>query len=447
MENLYSLYEKIFNLAGKDTDLLEKQCKLAHLDTDYCAYEKIHTAAFCLQQKLQYYDTYDVCDDDNSLQKIIEREHNILRYFVDFNSVSVDIDTSNRVECGLKQRLRKRVVGGGTVGIQEAPWQVALFIKRHLLKTCGNKPVIKNEDYFEAMKPSDSLIYVDSFFCGGSILNEFFVLSAAHCGMSDEDMSTGGVDKFKNVMHPPIYVTYNYHNIQDSTNNYYKWSPVERMFYHPDNTGPLGDMGSSYGGIRLNDLMLIKVQNRLDFSGAARPACLPKAPVEVNELCQITGFGSTSFFDGDYEDLQANLPYRLYKAETRVMEKEKCTEYYKNVQLVEFISETEVRNVTLLRNPKQKLIQEFIRFWLDKYMNEFNEKSICVGSRNDQGLFTPATAKGDSGGPLSCPSSDGKNMVLQGVTSFGWYTTPGVFAAVYPNIDWIKQYTTDLQFK
>ncbi|RXG53324.1 Suppressor of tumorigenicity 14 protein-like, partial [Armadillidium vulgare] len=52
--------------------------------------------------------------------------------------------------CGLEYSIRERILGGRHAKESEYPWQVALFNRKH-------------------------------YFCGGSIINNLYILSAAHC--------------------------------------------------------------------------------------------------------------------------------------------------------------------------------------------------------------------------------------------------------------------------
>ncbi|RXG52489.1 Serine protease 27 [Armadillidium vulgare] len=52
--------------------------------------------------------------------------------------------------CGLNNRRESRLIGGKTTEFNEYPWAVALLYKGH-------------------------------YFCGGTLINERYVLTAAHC--------------------------------------------------------------------------------------------------------------------------------------------------------------------------------------------------------------------------------------------------------------------------
>jgi secreted trypsin-like serine protease len=58
-----------------------------------------------------------------------------------------------RRQKALKQWAEKRIVGGTDAELHEFPWQVAIFLE-------------------------------DLFFCGGALINDQFVLTAAHCLMT-----------------------------------------------------------------------------------------------------------------------------------------------------------------------------------------------------------------------------------------------------------------------
>merc|ERR1719187_5756 len=141
--------------------------------------------------------------------------------------------------CGLENPSKDRIVGGHEAGENQRPWQVALFID-------------------------------DAWFCGGSLINENYVLTAAHCvdGASYFDIMAGA------------------HNVRAASEP----NRVEITSYngwtHPqwnDNT-------------LANDLALIELPSPIDFNDYIAPSCLPMGgdTADEGELVTVTGWGKPS---------------------------------------------------------------------------------------------------------------------------------------------------------
>ena len=143
-------------------------------------------------------------------------------------------------ECGIEgPPAMNKIVGGVEAAENQWPWQVALFID-------------------------------DAWFCGGSLISENYVLTAAHCvdGASSFDIVAGA------------------HNIQ----NYSEPHRVEiTSFYgfsHPDwdpNT-------------LANDIALIELPSPIEFNDWIKPSCLPAIGdiADEGELVTVTGWGKPS---------------------------------------------------------------------------------------------------------------------------------------------------------
>merc|ERR1719260_480936 len=143
--------------------------------------------------------------------------------------------------CGIEGPLAQedRIVGGVEAVEHTWPWQVALFID-------------------------------DAWFCGGSIISENYVLTAAHCadGAGYFDVMAGA------------------HNVRASSEP----NRVEITSYngwtHPEwNTQDLS-----------NDLALIELPSPIDFNDYIKPSCLPSTgdTADEDELVTCTGWGKPS---------------------------------------------------------------------------------------------------------------------------------------------------------
>ncbi|XP_006988638.1 granzyme B(G,H)-like [Peromyscus maniculatus bairdii] len=100
--------------------------------------------------------------------------------------------------------------------------------------------------------------------CGGCLIREDFVLTAAHCQGSK------------------IIVTLGAHNIQEKEKTK-QIIPVTRMIPHP-----------AYNKQKkLNDIMLLKLEKKAKRTKAVRPLNLPRRKVYVNpgDVCSVAGWG------------------------------------------------------------------------------------------------------------------------------------------------------------
>ncbi|XP_059607796.1 trypsin-1-like [Phlebotomus argentipes] len=134
-----------------------------------------------------------------------------------------------------KPRLDGRIAGGYEIDIEDAPHQVSLQWPDHV--------------------------------CGGSILSETFVLTAAHC--------TYGVD----VEDLTLRVGSSYHASEGQV------VKVKRSILHPE-----------YERITINyDFSLLELEEPLQFSDVCQPIALPEQDQDVEEgaLLLVSGWGLT----------------------------------------------------------------------------------------------------------------------------------------------------------
>ena len=153
-----------------------------------------------------------------------------------------------------------RIVGGHDVGTEYHPWQV----------------------YFQA-----GMTETIKFQCGGSIISDKYIITAAHCCM------WGVAEKFSGIIHgltkilEPIPVE----NYKD----------VKKITSHP-----------GYDAIKKqHDIALVEITQRLEFNRYTAPICLPHAGFCLNsgKTLTATGWGATSEGGQTSVHLQAvNLP-------------------------------------------------------------------------------------------------------------------------------------------
>ncbi len=167
-------------------------------------------------------------------------------------SLSVQVSSSGR-SCGLRSRARlgslqlfrqKRNIQGAIVGGLEAeahswPWQVS----------------IRNRGS-------------GSHFCGGSIIDDYWIITAAHC-LDNKALNS-------------VKIVAGDHSLREqdgSERTYFPQSFIQHEAYN-NNTFE-------------NDIALIELREPVEFSAAISPVCLPTARPPGGEACTTTGWGST----------------------------------------------------------------------------------------------------------------------------------------------------------
>ncbi|XP_032227628.2 CUB and peptidase domain-containing protein 2 isoform X1 [Nematostella vectensis] len=233
----------------------------------------------------------------------------------------------NLETCGRAEVPATRVISGSEALLGEWPWQAWL----HLQHT--------------------------GFICGGSLVAPGWVLTAAHCILSDDaskyKVVLGDVDRKK---------------IEGSE----QMIDVAMVIKHYTYGNPVPNT---------NDVTLLKLRDYPTKTDFVNTVCLPQYMdhVEIGKDCFITGWGR-SYYPGP----TAN---KLQQADLRVVSNRACSERHmgsKNMRL-----ENGTWRVT--------------------------ETMLCAG---DAGKTGKNGCNGDSGGPFVCRNTAGQ-WVLQGVVSWG----------------------------
>ncbi|XP_060654202.1 serine protease grass-like [Drosophila nasuta] len=170
------------------------------------------------------------------------------------NSLAQELNQNGRrlleeQNCGTFSRLK--IVNGHEVRLGSRPWMALLLLSNG-----------REQEYA----------------CGGTLINERFVLTAAHCvsrfqlvsvRLGEHQLSTEpdcrNIGR-KEKCAPPV------EDIE-----------VEKIFKHENYVRLNGH----------NDIALIKLSRAVVFSRTIRPICLPTTDVNVNENFLVTGWGKT----------------------------------------------------------------------------------------------------------------------------------------------------------
>ncbi|KAM9092637.1 granzyme B-like isoform 1-T1 [Megaptera novaeangliae] len=130
--------------------------------------------------------------------------------------------------------------------------------------------------------------------CGGFLIREDFVLTAAHCWGSSVNVTLGA------------------HNIKVRERTQ-QVIPVRKAIPHPDYNK------KNYS----NDIMLLKLERKAKQTAAVRPLSLPrgKARVKPGQVCSVAGWGQVAM--GTYSDT-------LQEVKLTIQEDQKCESHLRN---------------------------------------------------------------------------------------------------------------------
>lgn len=182
--------------------------------------------------------------------------------------------TAYATRCGVRNAIydTERVVGGSDAGPQEFPWQVSLRL-------------------------------FSSHLCGGTVVNERWVVTAAHCIR----------------YHAAFYRVYVGKNHLSRTDKFEHYHYVSATIRHPKFNNRTVDY----------DIALLKLSTPFDFltETYVSPICLPNPGEDfTGKECVVTGWGYTRQ-DGSTSDV-------LQKVNLLVWDQERCRKAYADVNNV-----------------------------------------------------------------------------------------------------------------
>ncbi|XP_026807478.1 serine protease Hayan-like [Rhopalosiphum maidis] len=216
--------------------------------------------------------------------------------------------------------------------------------------------------------------------CGGTLISEQFVLTAAHCTHS--------------TLGTPVRVRLGDLNLQNENDGAHPVEfSVDEIIIHPDY-----NKTSKY-----NDIALIRLDNAVKFNDHIRPACLNNNEnIDYSHKVTATGWGSIEYGDRSSD--------HLLKVDLDLIDNRQCNKLY----------EAESKTRTLSRG--------------------IIDSMLCAGDL----AGGHDTCLGDSGGPLVVRSEKNACVFnLIGITSFGKFcateNSPGVYTKVSAFLPWIEQ--------
>jgi len=232
----------------------------------------------------------------------------------------------------------------------------------------------------------------EKLYCGGSLIDDRTVLTAAHCLCDRKDKRTGKCTSFISADRLGVWVGLHDWRVTDEGQEHIGVEKWRKHWGYQKN--------SRYD----NDLALLKLNKRVEWRTDVQPLCLPKNKSQIyeGERATVIGWGKVS-----YIKLRSNwFPNKLREADVKIISNKQCKKIYGGI--------TDNMLCTYEGN---------------------GGKDACVG---------------DSGGPLFVERKgvevNGKKQYEQiGVVSSGApcgtrKDPAGVYAKVTARLDWIKKY-------
>ncbi|KAG4080172.1 hypothetical protein HA402_008243 [Bradysia odoriphaga] len=259
--------------------------------------------------------------------------------------------------CGVES-FGERVYGGRSTALDEFPWMALL----------------------EYSKPNSP---VRTISCGGVLINQRYVLTAAHCLVGEIERKIG---RLINVRLGEYDISTTTDCIKSDCADPVKNMGIEEIIAHPGY--------NERNRNKTNDIGLVRLAEDVSYSDFVKPICLPSTVGATRSApmasLQVAGWGRT------LESRQSNTKQKL---EVPIFDHLQCQEKFATANT--FIDDSQ----------------------------------LCAG-----GIYTQDACDGDSGGPLMKFTDN--YWIVEGIVSFGracglegW---PGVYTRVSSFEDWIE---------
>jgi hypothetical protein len=256
---------------------------------------------------------------------------------------------------------------------------------RAITSDAAGRYIVNGEDAVKGAWPWH--VYLDlrlpgqDSFCGGSLINDRWILTATHC--VDDIQSADNIT----VKAGSIY-------LNKTGDPDIKILQVDKVIIHEQ-------YEYSYArNVIINDVALLRLKQPVTFTETIRPICLAPPDVDLNKfkVCVATGFGKIN-----------HDRYVIPKS----------------------LRQGKVMPVTT--DESIQAIQACRGYW-DVYRSDF---TYMFGAGTSYPIMGVDTSKGDSGGPLACQNQQNVWTVV-GVTSYGLGCQPGFYARVSYYNNWLN---------
>ncbi|KAF5298249.1 hypothetical protein FQR65_LT09760 [Abscondita terminalis] len=262
--------------------------------------------------------------------------------------------------CGIQET--SRILGGTSTELDEYPWMALLEYRKN---AGGGK----------------------TFSCGGALINNKYVLTAAHCVTGKINEQVGPLisvrlGEWSTETGQDCAVIEGIEVCNDEPVNV----PIESFVFHNN----YDDNSIN----RYNDIALIRLSKSVQMTEFVRPICLPSASdrAPVGSQLWVSGWGRTEY--------SKNSPIKL-KVKVPIVASNQCANTFRRA------------GVTV------------------------SSKQLCAGGERNKD-----SCNGDSGGPLMRLEENNNQWFVEGIVSFGtrcgtenW---PGIYTRVADYLDWIK---------
>ncbi|XP_071450650.1 melanization protease 1-like [Hetaerina americana] len=198
--------------------------------------------------------------------------------------------------CGVS--LESRIIKGEPTMPGEFPWLALMQVK---------------DVYFGGLK----------FICGGTLINDRYVITAAHCvkdfryelvSVRLGEYNTETDDKYCSKLDEALMTKLEYEDCRAEPPKDY---PVEKQIVHPE---------YAPGRKLPNDIALVRLQGSVEYTSYIAPVCLPigdltlsAADIKVGVNATVAGWGMTEKLSNSPVPLKANLPIMEYSACKRLI--------------------------------------------------------------------------------------------------------------------------------